>query len=146
MKNAFFLIIGLIFIGGSIYLVLKQPVLTRFNLVQISDKIFKVEVADTDAKRVQGLSGRDNLPEDSGMLFVFDKPGAYGFWMKDMKFSLDIAWLGQNKEILWIERAVSPDTYPQVFYSPRDTLYVLEIPAGSFEKLGVDIGDEVFPR
>ena len=55
-----------------------------------------VEVADTQASRELGLSGREKMGDDEGILFVFDTPGRYGFWMKDMQFPLDIIWINQN--------------------------------------------------
>lgn len=142
MKDVSFLIIGLIFISGCIYLFLHKPV---SKLLTIGDTTFKVELADTDAERVQGLSGRETLKEGAGMLFIFNMPAKHGIWMKDMRFSIDIAWIDKNKKVIWVEKAVSPETFPQVFYPPSDILYVLELAAGTFEKLGVDIGDSVFP-
>ena len=146
MKNFFFLIIGLAFIGGCIYLFLQKPVPTRFNLIQIGDAIFKVEIADTDEKRIQGLSNRESLPENSGMLFVFENPDKHGIWMKDMKFPIDIAWLDAQKTVFWVEKSVSPDTFPQVFYPPSEALYVLEVPAGTFKKNHIDIGEMVYKK
>ncbi|MBI5465670.1 MAG: DUF192 domain-containing protein, partial [Candidatus Kerfeldbacteria bacterium] len=55
-----------------------------------------VEVADSLSSRVQGLSGRDKLGPNHGMLFLFSSPGQYEFWMKDMKFALDFLWLNQG--------------------------------------------------
>ena len=52
-----------------------------------------IEVADTDASRQQGLSDRDGLCAECGMLFVFPQNGYYGFWMKDMNFNIDIVFL-----------------------------------------------------
>jgi hypothetical protein len=75
------------------------------------------------------------------MLFVFDKEGYYGFWMKEMNFPIDIAWLDKDKKITLIEKNVLPETYPQIFNPKSKNLYVLETKAGFFEKFGIKIGD-----
>ena len=59
----------------------------------------RLEVADTDASRTLGLSGRDSLDSGAGMLFTFDAPGIYPFWMKDMKFPLDMVWIDSGKVV-----------------------------------------------
>ena len=89
-----------------------------------------MEIANTDAERTQGLSGRASLPAGTGLLFVFESPGKYGFWMKDMNFPIDIVWLGDGMLPVGIEKNVSPDSYPQVFYPPVPVRYVLEVNAG----------------
>lgn len=102
-----------------------------------------VVVADTDVKRQQGLSGLESLKKNSGMLFVFDKPGKYGFWMKDMNFPIDIIWIDANHTIVHIERNVSPDTFPQLFASSKNALYVLEVAAGFADTHNMEIADQV---
>lgn len=88
------------------------------------------DIADTEQLREQGLSGRTSLSEGKGMLFLFEAPGRYGFWMKDMRFSLDIIWAAPDGTIVSIDHNLSPNTYPQVFYPAAPAQYVLEVPAG----------------
>ena len=52
-----------------------------------------VEVADSDDERSRGLMFRDRLPENEGMLFIFDTAGFYPFWMQNCLISLDMVWL-----------------------------------------------------
>jgi|SRR3989344_4381612 len=158
MRDFFFLLIGLAFIGGCIYLFLQKPVPARYlvgletgfpsqefpSQLKIDGAIINIEIADTDEERNRGLSGRESLSESSGMLFTFDKPGLHGIWMKDMKFPIDIAWIDAQKTVIGVEKNVSPDTFPQVFYPPSDALYVLEVSAGTFEKNHIDIGETVY--
>lgn len=100
------------------------------------------EVADTPAAREQGLSGTAPLPEGSGMLFVFDAPGGYAFWMKDMNYSLDIIWADASGTITTIYPGLSPQTYPQAFApSTPDALYVLEVPSGFAAAHDIKVGD-----
>jgi uncharacterized protein len=117
------------------------------KIVEIGGITLNVEVADTDVARIQGLSGRKSLGKNEGMLFVFEDPGNYGFWMKDMNFAIDIAWLDKDKKIIYIENNVEPETYlknpPQIFGSDVTSLYVLETPAQFLVENNVKIGDFV---
>lgn len=100
-----------------------------------------VELALTGEARERGLSGRDFLGDNAGMLFVFPSDDRYGFWMKDMNFPLDIIWFDQNFKVVDVAESVSPVTFPNSFL-PRDAArYVLEINAGMFKNLGGRIGD-----
>ena len=72
--------------------------------LQIGERIIKVDISDTDCKRELGLSGRKNLLEDVGMLFVFNKEGNYPFWMKEMNFPIDIIWIDENFIIIYIKK------------------------------------------
>jgi len=109
--------------------------------LKIGEITLDVGVADTAAKREQGLSGKTGLGESEGLLFVFEKGGYYGFWMKDMNFPIDIAWLDKDKKIINIEKAVDPKTYPKVFNPTAPSLYVLETSANFFENSKIKIGD-----
>ena len=102
--------------------------------------VIHVEIADTDASREQGLSDRASLPTNHGMLFVFDTPGQYGFWMKDMHFSLDMVWINADKTLAGVTKNLLPSTYPSVFPPPNPIQYVLEINAGSADKFGLVSG------
>ncbi len=105
----------------------------------------EVEVVDTTASRELGLSGRNKMGDDEGMLFVFDEPGRYGFWMKDMKFALDMVWINQNGVVVSIERDVTPESYKQkkTYINQSEATYVLEINAGMAEKFGLYLGSKV---
>jgi len=96
----------------------------------IATSTLTVEVASTAVEREQGLSGRTSLAQGTGMLFIFDTPGSYGFWMKDMQFSLDIIFMDTSKQVIQVDSNLSPQTYPEAFYPTRPALYVLEVPAG----------------
>jgi uncharacterized membrane protein (UPF0127 family) len=109
--------------------------------VTIGGSTYDVEIADTQKKRVQGLSGRKSLAEGTGMLFMFDKLDSQGIWMKDMNFDIDILWMDERGEIVHIVEAVSPETYPTVFVSPTLALYVLEFPAGTVAQDNISLGD-----
>ena len=141
IKNAFFLILGLVIIFGSIFLFVEKRLDLGNNakIVKINDTSIKVEIADTVESRAQGLSGKKTLQDGTGMLFIFDEPGQYGFWMKDMNFAIDIVWISESFEVIGIEHEVTPETFPTIFYPPGPVRYVLELPAGFSRNRGIDI-------
>lgn len=100
------------------------------------------EIADTEAERMQGLSGRSTVPQD-GLLFVFPEPGTYGFWMKDMLISIDMIWIAEDGSIVAIDEAVSPDTYPNLYRPPVPVRYVLETEAGDAKSRGWSVGTRI---
>lgn len=102
-----------------------------------------VDVADTEATREQGLSGRATLAENHGMLFFFDAPGRPGFWMKDMLFSIDIIWISKDWTVIDITKNLSPDTYPNAFSPAAEAQYVLEVPAGFADIHHIQIGQSL---
>jgi uncharacterized membrane protein (UPF0127 family) len=102
-----------------------------------------VSIADTPQAREHGLSDTPSLAKNTGKLFVFETPGRYGFWMKDMHYALDLVWLDSTLRIVDITPSVSPDTYPQVFYPSTDVFYVLEINAGEASLSELAIGTQL---
>ncbi|MDO8728958.1 MAG: DUF192 domain-containing protein [bacterium] len=142
MKDFFFLILGLIIVFGSVFLFLGRTSVTRneTKIIKINDTSIKVEIVDTPETREQGLSDRETLSEGAGMLFIFDSPANYGFWMKDMKFAIDIVWIDEKSHVIGIEREVLPGTFPQTFYPNQPVKYVLELPAGSTNRYNINIG------
>lgn len=110
--------------------------------LKINDFLLRVEIADIEEKRMMGLSGRQNLAENEGMLFVFEEPDFYSFWMKDMNFPIDIVWIGQDLKIADITENVSPETFPNVFGPKAKIKYVLEVNAGLVNGK-INIGDIV---
>jgi uncharacterized protein len=108
--------------------------------LHIGDTEISVEIVDTEATRELGLSGRNRLDENSGMLFVFPEKAKYGFWMKDMKFSIDIVWIDGNR-VVGIEKSISPSTYPAAFYPPVPVQHVLELPSGFSDRAGLEVND-----
>jgi len=119
-----------------------QPMLPTTTIVA-GDAPIEVELATTQAEQNQGLSGRASLPEGKGMLFVFDSPGSWGIWMKDMKFAIDIIWANEDGTIVTIDKNVSPDTYPNSFTPASPASYVLEVPAGFSDRHGLAVGQQI---
>ncbi len=103
-----------------------------------------VELAITHEEREVGLSGRPHLDEDEGMLFIFEYPGKYGFWMKDMNFAIDIVWISEKGTVVHIEENVKPSSFPKVFMNGPGAKYVLEVQAGSVKKRGLYLGTQLY--
>lgn len=101
-----------------------------------------VEIARSPAKRRCGLSGRRELHDGHGMLFIFEKPELHGIWMKDMDFPIDILWLDRDMRVVDAARNADPESFPKIFRPREPALYVLEVPAGFVEKYGIEIGEK----
>jgi hypothetical protein len=100
--------------------------------VCFKDVCYAVEIARTPEAQERGLMGRDSLAPGQGMLFMFVAPNRYGFWMKNMKFPIDILWLdGQGNIVHSVQSAPTCTAEPcPVYTPPSEALYVLEVPAG----------------
>ena len=112
--------------------------------IRINDHVFTVEIADSAAKQTLGLSGRESLLLDHGMLFVFDSADIRSFWMKDMLFPIDILWL-RDREIVAIDKNCPVpynDKIPS--FTPKiEVNNVLELNAGVADEFNIKIGDSV---
>ena len=147
MKKYFasFIIIVIFFLVGIFLVGQPEKNLMPENIksVKIAGQNIKVDLALTDSEIVQGLSGRRDLKDNEGMLFVFDRPGNYPFWMKDMNFSIDMIWIDENMKVVYIKKDARPESYP-VTYGPNESAkYVLEVVSGFSDKNNLKAGDAV---
>ncbi len=140
-------IICVIIVGcllGYTYHVEKNPVKnipTGIATITLDQSTIMASIANTDALREKGLGGVNSLNSNQGMFFMFDTPGLYGFWMKDMLIPIDMIWLDQNLKVVYIESNVLPSTYPAVFTPTSSSMYVLETQSGFVEKNSIKVGD-----
>lgn len=113
--------------------------------VELKGKRFQVEVANDDASRERGLMFRSVMGADHGMLFLFPSAQPRTFWMKNTPISLDIFYFDAQRQLLNVQRRVPPclssDRPCPLYPSTGAAKYVLELNAGSAEKLGVSPGD-----
>jgi uncharacterized membrane protein (UPF0127 family) len=116
---------------------------SEIKYAKIAGQTIKVTLATTLLEQERGLSGKEILKEDEGMLFVFQKPSKNYFWMKDMKFSIDIIWIDENFRVIYLEKGVSPESYPLAFGPKENSKYVLEVLAGFSEKNNLKEKDSV---
>lgn len=102
----------------------------------INNKTYKVKLATTEEEREEGLQGVTELPEDEGMLFVFDEPDTQGFWMHNTPINLDIIFINEDEKVIKVSTGYA-DT--EDAHEADDCLYVLELNQGS----GVMVGDTI---
>jgi uncharacterized membrane protein (UPF0127 family) len=103
---------------------------------------FEVEVADSGGERARGLMNRSSLPENAGMLFVYDEPTTGGYWMKDTLIPLSIAFMDGNGRILRILDMEPCRADPCAVYDPGVTYAsALEVNRGALGRAGVREGD-----
>lgn len=144
MKNKFYILIVLVMAVSGIFLRLQQVRMPKAEVI-IDDKWISADLAATASSRERGLSGRRDLKEGTGMLFVFPERGLQAFWMKDMLFSIDIVWI-DGKAIVDIAPSVPPPVEgetPPVLRPRAEANFVLEVPAGYAKASGWKIGDGV---
>lgn len=135
-------IVALVFFAvGLLWYYRTHPLASK---VRIRGVTIAVEVAATEAQKQKGLGYRTQLPQDSGMLFPYDHKEQYNFWMRGMQFPLDFIWI-DDKTVADITRNVPP---PQGNKTPIVTPAVaidtvLEVNAGTVDRLGIQVGDTV---
>jgi len=113
------------------------------SYVKIAGKTLKVDLALTPESQEQGLSGRKELKENEGMLFIFNQADKYSFWMKDMNFALDIIWISEDFKVVYIKKNALPESYPESFVPNQKAKYVLEVSASFGDINNLKEGDRV---
>lgn len=124
----------------------QQQEQNKTTLVSLGGVNVTASLSTTPDSQSKGLSIKDSLNENEGMLFIFESPQKYSFWMKDMKFPIDIIWINSTGKIVHIEKNLSPCylLLPCPSYAPNnDSLYVLEVVSNFTNKFGVSVGDSV---
>ena len=114
--------------------------------ISIKGVELSAEIPTTQELMGKGLAVKNELKENESMLFVFDKPEKHSFWMKDMKFPIDIIWIHSDGKIVHIEENLEP--CPLVIicpsYTPNaDSQYVLETVAGFTQRHNISLGTNI---
>lgn len=122
---------------------LNNILLPGTPVVHIGNVTHRVEIANTEEERKKGLSGRTELKNVDGLLFVFPETAFHSIWMKDMLFPIDIIWIGEDLKIINIEKNVTPDTYPRNFRPDQPARYVIETKIHYSDTFGIRPGQEV---
>jgi len=110
--------------------------------VCFGEDCFVVEIVDSDAERTRGLMDRESLDVDAGMLFIFERPGNYPFWMKNTLIPLDMIWLNSEREIVYIFENAQPCTTESCTFITHEgsALYVVELNAGTVREKEISVG------
>ncbi len=101
-----------------------------------------VEIARTDPERRKGLMDRPSLPEDAGMLFIFEESSVQSFWMKNTLIPLDMLFIDDEGRIVGIVESAAPRTLTERTVG-KPSRYVLEVNGGWSKAHGVRAGDRV---
>lgn len=124
-----------------------QPVAFPWSEVtvrrSIGDLRVGVLVADNGTRRTRGLMYWSGLPQQAGMLFIWEdgQPRSLGFWNRNVPMDLHVAWLDEDGTILGFATLIAFDE--QIKHPPAEYYHVLEMPRGRFEELGIAVGDRV---
>lgn len=146
-----FLLLLIIAVGGKFAMDYYQgngfslPFLSQSGKATVNNQVFKLYLANTDNTRQVGLSDKTEMPQDYGMLFEFEKADYHTFWMKNMKFPIDILFLKDDKVVTVYKNAQVPKEGDSLsLYKPEEPANkVLEINAGLSEKYNIKKGDTV---
>ncbi|WP_101510251.1 DUF192 domain-containing protein [Thermotoga sp. KOL6] len=104
-----------------------------------------VEIANTPFLRSVGFMYRKSIPNDLGMLFIFDENTRSGFWMKNTHVPLEIAFIDEDGIIFSVQEMEPCEEEPcKIYYAPKPFRYALEVKKGFFEKYGFGVGSKVF--
>ena len=106
---------------------------------------YRVEVADTKQKMIQGLMYRKHLKKDSGMIFIFNEahPQPISMWMKNTFISLDMLFIDSSYQIIGIAQNTEPLSLKTISPTKKQTRFVIELNAGEVAKHGIQIGDKI---
>lgn len=137
------ILIGVLVILGAILLFFVLISNIKSPSLKVKEKILSLYVAKTDKDKQIGLSKYKSISNEKGMIFIFDKPDYYPFWMKGMKFPIDIIYIKDNKVITVLKdlRAESSDSV--IYYPTAPANKVLEINAGLSTQYNITPGDTV---
>ncbi len=112
----------------------------------IKNHTFKLTLVKTPKEQQVGLSEKTSLPQDESMLFPFGNADYYNFWMKNMKFPIDIIYINKNHIVTIIDSAQPPKSAEEslpIYKSDEPADSVLEINAGLSKKYEFKKNDEV---
>ena len=127
-----------------IFFIISSPQKNNDNTVCFEGSCVEVELATTPEEMTIGLMNRTSLPENMGMLFIFNEEGVHKLWMKKTLIPLDMIWLDENGKIIYFERNAQPCYVPtcSAFGPESGSKYELEVNAGYIERHKINVGDK----
>lgn len=144
-KKALWFIVITLPVFVALPTVIACPISLPTMDVIVGNARLKLEIAATPEARECGLSRRDTLPPDHGMLFVVPKPIILDFWMAETDLPLSIAFLNESGKIMSIQDMM-PDQPKVHFRSPAPARYAIEVNQGWFAEHKVGVGDVIEVR
>lgn len=146
LQTGVYVAILLIFIIELLIAPFSLAAKIRLTPLFIGKVKFTVEIADTDEKQTMGLMFRRSIPDDFGMLFVYEDEDTRSFWMKNTLVHLDLIYLDRDKQVVDIFFNVPPCkcTPCETYTSKQPAKYVLELRGNRAKELNIKFGDTLF--
>jgi hypothetical protein len=141
-KIVWLILLAFFFIISSIQLLDKKIIVPKEVKINVKNYNYYLETAATPNERKIGLSNRQNLCTNCGMLFIFNKQGTYSFWMKDTFIPLDIIWLDKNFKIVKISTVLETNSEKR-YTNKVKAKYVIELNANEVFKRDLNVGDTI---
>lgn len=111
--------------------------------IHVNGQNLTAVILDSYDLQVKGLSGKDSLPQDQVYAFPSLSEDPQSIWMKGMKFNIDAVWLGEDAEVIHIEKSLRSSSYPHVYSSGQKSYYVIEMNEGLVDKVNIKIGTKI---
>ena len=146
MNKTYAILFGVLAIAAfSFFFWWPNPMNTQAQSLVLPDgTVFEIEIAESSVDKTRGLSGREELKEGTGMLFVYPYPTEPVIWMPNMHFPIDIIWLRDHRIVTIVENAPPDDSSDRPRYRPTEPAdRVLEVPAGTAQKHALNLGDRL---
>jgi len=145
-KRVIFLVLmALLLISGA--LLFNAPKQSEIIEVRFPSGVkLQAEVGDTPEKLLFGLAFRESLPEDRGMIFLFEKSGLHKVWTKGFQFPVDLIWVDESKQVVHVKEAAQPcmkDPCPWYGPPPEHARYVIEANMGFVKRAEATVGTEL---
>ena len=138
-----------ILIGGMVVVVIAAAVafiITNFQPktdLRLGSGAFSARVAADEASRTLGLSNIASLKPNDALIMVYDTVDNWGITMRDMKVSIDILWLSDSKDVLYIVKNADPATSEDKIFKPQvNARYVIELSAGAIQQNNIKVGEK----
>ena len=120
----------------------SDSVIVSFTTDSTQSSKFKLKVARTMTEKARGLMYVKNLPEDEGMLFIYDEEDVHNFWMKNTFIPLDMIFINSEKEVVGIIKNTTILSEETLSIN-KPSRYIIEVNAGVAEKNNIDVGSKV---
>lgn len=144
----FVFILALVILGAFAFLWYQNDFKNQSNKeyinLTLNNEDVEAEIVRSIQAKILGLSGRDGLAPNTGMLFVFTETHNPEIWMKDMKFAIDIIFISKEGTVVAVFENATPESYfekpPKIFKTLEGSRYVLEVPAGTVQDARLRVG------
>jgi len=120
----------------------------KIKNIQIGSKNYEIYITESRENQTTGLAAFEEIKENQGMIFEFPEEDYHAFWMKNMKFDIDMIFLDQNNQVIQIFENVQKSSYKsdtdfQTYMPKLKSKFVIEIKSGETKKNGLRTGDVI---